>query len=142
MASFRLRTLPPGFKSLGAVTGFLKGRQDDGHLVAIFQSPDGRVFLSSNGKAPIEVKASDKVASASDIRAAVVTEFDAVFLGPQTESDFVFGLGKTSSPPGTPDPDDSTDRVLREAAADEFLRADPVYGKKKIPHLDWNSVAP
>ena len=139
MASLRLRTLPPGFKSLGAVTGFLRGNQSDGHLVAIFQSPDGRVYISSNGKAPIEVKPSDKVASGSDIRSAVVAEFDAIYRGSQTESDFVFGLGKTSP---TPDPNDATDRLLRESAADEFLRADPKYGKKKIPPLDWNSLAP
>jgi len=142
MASLRLRTLPPGFKSLGAVTGFLRvtGKpQTDGHLVGVFQSPDGRVFLSSNGKAPIEVKASGKVASGSDIHAAVVAEFDAIYIGDQTESDFVFGLGKTSP---TPDPNDATDRVLREAAGDEYLRADPKYGKKKIPPLDWDSLAP
>jgi hypothetical protein len=142
MASLRLRTLPPGFKSLGAVTGFLRvpgKHQDDGHLVGVFQSTDGRVFLSSNGKAPIEVKASGKVASGSEIRAAVVAEFDAIYIGDQTESDFVFGLGKTSS---TLDPNDATDRVLREAAADEYLRADPKYGKKKIPPLDWDSLAP
>jgi hypothetical protein len=132
MASLRLRTLPPGFKSLGAVTGFLRvtGKpQTDGHLVGVFQSPDGRVFLSSNGKAPIEVKASGKVASGSDIHAAVVAEFDAIYIGDQTESDFVFGLGKTSP---TSDPNDATDRVLREAAGDEYLRADPKYGKKRF----------
>jgi hypothetical protein len=97
------------------------------------------VFLSSNGKAPIEVKASGKVASGADIHAAVVAEFDAIYIGDQTENDFVFGLGKTSP---KLDPNDATDLVLRDAAADEYLRADPKYGKKKIPPLDWDSLAP
>ena len=80
-----------------------------------------------------------RVASVSDIRGAVVAEFDAVYLDDQTESDFLFGLGKTSP---TLDPNDVTDRILREAAADEYLRADPKYGKKKMPPLDWGSLGP
>ena len=147
MASFRLRTLPPGFTPLGVVTGFLKGDRADGHLVAIFQSPDGRVFLSSNGKPPIEVKTKNKLASADEIRTAVVEEFDAIYKGDQNEDSFTFGLGKPSSSSGTSldAVNASADRVLKDATADEYMRTELKKNprlKKTPPTLNWHLVAP
>jgi hypothetical protein len=149
MASFRLRTLPPGFKPLGVVTGFLTSDQSrsDGHLVAVFQSPDGRVFISSNGKPPIEVKASSKPASASEVRTAVVEEFSAIYGGGKTESNFTFGLAKSSSASSASlnAINESTDRVLKDATADEYMRTELKNNpklKKTPPPLDWNLLAP
>jgi hypothetical protein len=149
MASFRLRTLPSDFKQLGVVTGFLQGDRSDGHLVAVYQSPDGRVFLSSNGKQPIEVQAQDKnkPVTESDIRSAVVNEFDAIYGGGKSESSFTFGVGKWSPPDdrSTGAVNRSTDRVLREATADEemrtFLKKDPKL-KMTPPPVDWGLLAP
>jgi hypothetical protein len=149
MASFRLRTLPPDFKPLGVVTGFLQGDRSDGHLVAVYQSSDGRVFLSSNGKPPIEVQAQDKKkpVTENDIRAAVVNEFDAIYGGGKSESSFTFGLGKWSPPSdgSTGAVNESTDRVLRDATADEqmrtFLKKDPKL-KMTPPPINWGRLVP
>jgi hypothetical protein len=149
MASLRLRTLPSNFKPLGVVTGFLQGDRSDGHLVAVYQSSDGRVFISSNGKQPIEVQAQDKSkpATESDIRSAVVSEFDAIYGGGKTETSFTFGIGKWAPPSdkSTGAVNESTDRVLRDASADEqmrtFLQND---SKRKMtpPPIDWSRLVP
>jgi hypothetical protein len=149
MASFRLRTLPSDFKQLGVVTGFLQGDRSDGHLVAVYQSPDGRVFLSSNGKQPIEVQAQDKnkPATENDIRSAVVNEFDSIYGGGKSEGSFTFGIGKWSPPDdrSTGAVNQSTDRVLRDATADEqmrtLLKKNPKL-KMTPPPVDWGLLAP
>ena len=149
MASFRLRTLPADFKPLGVVTGFLQGNRSDGHLVAVYQSPDGRVFLTSNGKPPIEVQAQDKnkPVTENDVRSAVVNEFDAIYGGGKSEGSFTFGLGKWSPPDdgSTGAVNQSTDRVLRDATADEqmrtFLTKDPKL-QMTPPPINWSLLAP
>jgi hypothetical protein len=143
MASFRLRTLPPDFKTLGVVSGRLRTGRGIGHVVAVFQAPDGRVFVSSNGKPLIEVKASAKKVTGDDIRAAVVQEFDDIYRDSQTEGDFFLGIGKA-----TPPADDSlearnnaTNQVLQEASTDDILRSNRST-QRSMPALDWNQLAP
>ena len=139
MASFRLRTLPPTFKPLGVVSGRLR-KGGIGHLVAIFQSPEGRVFISSNGKPLIEVNP----VSADGIHWAVVAEFDAIYGGNQTEKDFFFGLAKATSVTGSDALDTankSADRMLKEASADDMLQSKSET-RDKMPRLDWSRLAP
>jgi hypothetical protein len=143
MAAFRLRTLPPSFKAVGAVSGRLRGSKGIGHLVAVFKSPEGRVYISSNGKPLIEVQPSGKQVTSSEIRAAVVQEFDDIYRGSQSEGDFFFGIGAPSAAPpsGTPleAANKTADQVLLDASNDDILHT---HNDSKMPPVDWNKLAP
>jgi hypothetical protein len=141
MASFRLRTLPPGFKPVGVVSGRLRAG-GIGHVVAVYESSDGRVFLSSNGKQPIEVTASGTAVSSNDIHTAVVAEFSAIYHG-HAEADFFFGIAKPSTFTGTPVQvaNSTADQLMKDANNDDILHSSATT-RNIVPPVDFNKLKP
>jgi hypothetical protein len=96
-----------------------------------------------NGKPLIEVQPSGKKVTSSEIRAAVVEEFDDIYRGAQSEGDFFFGIGAPSAAPpsGTPleAANKTADQVLLDASNDYILHT---HNDSKMPPVDWNKLAP
>jgi hypothetical protein len=125
MASFRLRTLPEGWSAVGTVSGHPPGG-GIGHAVAIVRAPDGRTFISSNGKPLIEVPSPGNAAS---IQRAVEAEFGEIYHGMSTDQ-FSWGIGT-----GTPD------NAMRESSSRSTLHGDR-RTSGNMPAEDYSRLAP
>ncbi len=148
MASFRLRTLPQGFRPLGVVMGGPRSG-GIGHAVAIFCGPDGTPYISSNGKTPIAVTDNnhDGRIDAEDVHRAVTAEFAAVYhrgdgqAGSGVDNDFIWGISAARHPPaGETDPVNwQANQMMRDAVEDQALRTGL---EDDMGAPNWSSLAP
>ncbi|HEX8111711.1 MAG TPA: hypothetical protein VF516_28465 [Kofleriaceae bacterium] len=159
MASLRVRTMPPGFEPVGCVHGTLrKDLSRPAHIVLVYSDrgyeddpwpAPANLYMSSNGKPPILIKrGSDGAYTAKIIQDAVEAEFGNTYRGSPSGSEFAFGIGVPTYPPGvrmlTGSPDFATrmnelnhvaDRILLSAYADNAVR---FRNPKNVPDVPWN----
>jgi hypothetical protein len=154
MASFRLRTLPPGFTIVGAVGGQQTGSNyNDGHLVAVLRAPDNNVYLSSNDKPLIRVAPGAGGKYDKDtLRDAVTAEFTAIYHGATAFDLGVAGATGPATKPGDPtapptdrdadrppaDWNPVVDQLLFESDIDLMLRHNAA--GRSVPDIDWGRL--
>jgi hypothetical protein len=142
MASFRLRTLPPGFNPVGIVSGQLRSG-GIGHVVAVFSSPDHKLYLSSNDKPPLPVIPGTGARYDTDtVRNAVAAEFTAIYHG---ATDFEYGVAGAPAPAaGAPaDRNPIIDRMHHDADVNQLLlHFERTHRGFSGATLDWDQLVP
>ncbi len=130
MASFRLRTLPPGWTAVGVVSGG-PATGSIGHVVSLVRAPDGTVYISSNGKdlIPVQDRNGDGRLSGDEIRRAVQDEFRAIYRNGEGIGDmdaaFHWGIGTPhgEAPTGTDAAEFRADQLMADAIRNQDLQA-------------------